>query len=132
MSAKAEDLLRQQYLVPRASVKKLKEMSRKEGVSTGELARRAIKAYTSGKVLTESEDESAARALLQDVHTQVRVSLKRIDAMLDEVRARERALSDGSFRAEVRRETQEWLRGHPKEADAIRKLFAPSDLKVAE
>ncbi len=132
MSAKAEDLLRQQYLVPRASVKKLKEMSRKEGVSTGELARRAIEAYTSGKVLSESEDERAARALLHDVHTQVRVSLKRIDAMLDEVRARERALSDGSFRALVRRETQEWLRSHPKEADAIGELFAPSEPKVRE
>lgn len=130
MSAKAEDLLRQQYLVPRASVKKLKEMSRKEGVSTGELARRAIEAYTSGKVLSESEDETAARALLQEVHAQVRVSLKRIDAMLDEVRVRERALSDGSFRAQVRRETQEWLRGHPEEADAIGKLFASSETPV--
>lgn len=132
MSAKAEDLLRQQYLVPRASVKKLKEMSRKEGVSAGELARRAIEAYTSGKVPSESEDESAARALLHDVHTQVRVSLKRIDAMLDEVRARERALSDGSFRAQVRRETEQWLRSHPKEADAIRTLFAPSELPAPE
>src|SRR5205814_9323065 len=42
MSAKAEDLLRQQYLVPRKSVKKLREMSRRQGVSAGELARRAI------------------------------------------------------------------------------------------
>ena len=132
MSAKAEDLLRQQYLVPRASVKKLKEMSRKEGVSAGELARRAIEAYTSGKVLPESEDESAARALLHGVHTQLRVSLKRIDAMLDEVRARERALSDGSFRAQVRRETQEWLRSHPKEADALGELFAPTEVQAPQ
>ncbi len=44
MSAKAEDLMRQQYLVPRKSVKKLREMSRREGVSAGELARRAIAA----------------------------------------------------------------------------------------
>jgi hypothetical protein len=127
MSAKAENLLRQQYLVPRESVRKLKQMSRKEGVSTGELARRAIEAYTSGKVLSESEDESAARAMLQDVHTQVRASLKRIDAMLAEVRARERTLSDGRFRTQVRRETQEWLRSHPKEAGAISELFAPPD-----
>lgn len=132
MSAKAEDLLRQQYLVPRASVKKLREMSRKEGVSTGELARRAIEAYTSGKVLSESEDESAARALLHEVHTQVRVSLKRIDATLDEVRARERPLNDGSFRAKVRRETEEWLRSHPKEADAIAALFAPGESEVPQ
>jgi hypothetical protein len=131
MSAKAERLLRQQYLVPRASVKKLKEMSRKEGVSTGELARRAIEAYTSGKVLSESEDETAARALLQEVHAQVRVSLKRIDAMLDEVRGRERALSDGSFRARVRRETEAWLKSHPHGADAIGELFAPVELEVS-
>ena len=133
MSVKAENLLRQQYLVPRESVRKLKAMSRKEGVSTGELARRAIEAYTSGNVLSETEDESAARALLRDVHTQVRGSLKRIDAMLDDVRARERALSDGTFRAQVRRETGEWLKKHPKEADAIGELFAGfSDQKVPE
>ena len=72
MSAKAEDLLRQQYLVPRKNVKKLREMSRREGVSAGELARRAIAAYTSGKVLTESEEEAAARALLEDVRSEER------------------------------------------------------------
>ena len=132
MSAKAEELLRQQYLVPRASVKKLKEMSRKEGVSTGELARRAIEAYTSGKVLTESEDETSARALLSEVHSQVRASLKRIDAMLDEVRTRERAFSDGSLRAQVRRETQQWLQGHPEEADAIAALLVPGDSKAPQ
>ena len=46
MSAKAQDLIRQQYLVPRKSVKKLREMSRREGVSVGKVARRAIGAYT--------------------------------------------------------------------------------------
>ena len=90
MSAKAEELMRQQYLVPRKSVKKLREMSRREGVSAGELARRAIEAYTSGKVLTESEEEAAARTLLEDIHGQVRAALKRIDASLAEIRGRER------------------------------------------
>jgi len=123
MAAKAEDLLRQQYLVPRRSVKKLKEMSRKEGVSAGELARRAIEAYTAGRVLSESEDEAAACALLAEIHAQVRESLTRIDAGLAEVRARERALADGSFRARVRRETQQWFRSHPQEAEAIAELF---------
>ena len=124
MSAKAEDLLRQQYLVPRRSVKKLREMSRREGVSAGELARRAIEAYTSGKVLNESEEEAAARALLEDIHTQVRAALKRIDASLTEVRVRERALDDGTFRAQVRKETQAWFEAHPREARAIAELFA--------
>ncbi|TLZ13318.1 MAG: ribbon-helix-helix protein, CopG family [Gammaproteobacteria bacterium] len=125
MSAKAEDLQRQQYLVPRKSVKKLREMSRRQGVSAGELARRAIAAYTSGQVLTESEEEAAARALLEDVHGQVRATLKRIDASLIEVRVRERALADGTFRAQVRKETQAWFEAHPHQARAIAELFAP-------
>src|SRR5438132_12304838 len=116
MAVKAEDLLRQQYLVPRKSVKKLREMSRREGVSAGELARRAIEAYTSGKVLTESEEEAAARALLEDIHGQVRATLKRIDASVIEVRARERAVADGTFRAHVRKAAQSWFEGHPRQA----------------
>ena len=125
MNAKAESLLRQQYLVPRRSVKKLQEMSRKEGVSTGELARRAIEAYTSGRVLSESEEETAARALLVEVHGTVRDALKRIDASLAEVRERERALAEGTLRAQVRKETMAWLRGHPEEAEAIASLLTP-------
>ena len=125
MNAKAETLLRQQYLVPRRSVKKLQEMSRKEGVSTGELARRAIEAYTSGRVLSESEEETAARALLVEVHSAVRDVLKRIDASLDEVRERERAFDEGAFRARVREETMAWLRGHPEESEAIVELLTP-------
>ena len=125
MNAKADPLLRQQYLVPRRSVKKLQEMSRKEGVSTGELARRAIEAYTSGRVISESEEETAARALLVEVHGAVRDALKRIDASLAEVRERERALEEGKFRAQVREETMAWLRGHPEEAEAIAGLLTP-------
>jgi hypothetical protein len=123
MSAEADELLRQQYLVSRKSVKKLREMSRREGVSAGELARRAIDAFISGKVLTESEEESAARALLKDIHGQVRASLKTMDTNLREVQARERALADGSFRAKVRQETQSWLEAHPHRAQAIADLF---------
>src|SRR5437588_11241286 len=94
MSAKAEDLQRQQCLVPRKSVKKLREMSRREGVSAGELARRAIDAYTSGNVFSEPEEEAASRAVLKDIHKQVRKVLTRIDASLSEIRASERALAD--------------------------------------
>jgi hypothetical protein len=125
MSTKAEDLMRQQYLVPRKSVKKLRDMSRREGVSAGELARRAIEAYTSGKVLTESEEDAAARSVLKDIHAQVRATLSRIDASLGEIRARERALADGSLRAQVVRETQAWFEAHPHEARGIAELFAP-------
>jgi hypothetical protein len=127
MSAKAEDLLRQQYLVPRKSVKKLREMSRREGVSAGELARRAIEAYISGRVLTESEEEAAARGLLEDIHDEMLATLKRIDADLSEVRARERAISDGALRATVRKETQAWFEAHPQRARAIAELLAPDE-----
>src|SRR5882757_4312993 len=92
--------MRQQYLVPRKSVKKLREMSRREGVSAGALVRRAIEAYTSGNILTEPEEEVASRAVLKDIHAQVRAALTRIDASLSEIRARERALTDGTFRAQ--------------------------------
>lgn len=125
MNAKAESLLRQQYLVPRRSVKRLREMSRKEGVSTGELARRAIEAYTSGRVLSEPEEESAARALLEEIHEAVRAVLKRIDASLTEVRERERDLDDGAFRARVREETLAWLRSHPQEAESLAEVLSP-------
>lgn len=125
MSAKAEDLMRQQYLVPRASVKKLREMSRREGVSAGELARRAIEAYTSGNIPTQSEEEAASRAVLKDIHAQVRATVKRIDASLFEIRARERALTDGTFRAQVVAETRAWVEAHPDEAQGIAELFAP-------
>jgi hypothetical protein len=124
MSAKAEDLMRQQYLVPRKSVKKLREMSRREGVSAGELARRAIEAYTSGKVLTETEEEVASRSVLKDIHAQVRSVLMRIDANLSEIRVREQALTDGTFRAQVVAETRAWFDAHP-EAQGIVDLFAP-------
>ena len=125
MSVKAEDLMRQQYLVPRKSVKKLREMSRREGVSAGELARRAIEAYTSGNVLTEPEEEAGSRAVLKDVHAQLRATLARIDVSLAEVRARERALADGSFRAQVVAETRAWFDANPEQAQGIMDLFAP-------
>jgi enamine deaminase RidA (YjgF/YER057c/UK114 family) len=125
MSAKAEDLMRQQYLVPRKSVKKLREMSRREGVSAGELARRAIEAYTSGNLLTEPEEEAASRVVLKDIHTQVRAVLTRIDAGLAEIRGSEQRLADGTFRAQVVAETKAWFDAHPDEARGIVEFFAP-------
>jgi len=125
MSVKAEDLMRQQYLVPRKSVNKLREMSRREGVSAGELARRAIEAYTSGNVITESEEEVASRAVLKDIHAQVRATLARIDASVAEIRASEQRLADGTFRAQVVADTRAWFDAHPEEAQGIAEFFAP-------
>ena len=76
-------------------------MSCKKGASTGELARRAIEAYTSGRVLSESEEESAARALLEEVHNTLADVLKRIDASLAEVRERERTLARAALPYQV-------------------------------
>jgi RecB family exonuclease len=125
MSAKAEDLMRQQYLVSRKSVKKLREMSRREGVSAGALVRRAIEAYTSGNILTGPKEEVASRAALKDIHSQVRATLTRIDATRSEIRARERALIDGTLRAQVVAETRAWFDARPEEARGIVELFAP-------
>jgi hypothetical protein len=125
MSVKTKDLMRQEYLVPRKTVKKLREMSRRRGISAGELVRRAIDAYTSGKILTEPEEEVASRAVLKDIHTQVRAAITLIDANLSEIRARERAVTDGSFRAQVIAETRAWFDAHPEEAQGIVELFAP-------
>jgi hypothetical protein len=125
MSAKAEDLMRQQYLVPRKNVKKLREMSRREGVSAGELARRAIEAYTSGNILTEPEEDAAFRAVLKDIHSQVRATLTRIDASLSEIQASERRLADGTFRAQVIAETKAWFEAHRDQAEGIVEFLAP-------
>jgi len=100
-------------------------MSRREGVSAGELARRAIEAYTSGNVIAEPEEEIASRGALKDIHRQVRTVLTRIDASLSEIRASERALADGAFRAQVVAETRAWFAAHPEEAQGIVEIFAP-------
>jgi hypothetical protein len=123
VSAKPEDLMRQQYLVPRKNVKKLREMSKREGVSAGELARRAIEAYTSGNVVSESDEEVALRAVLKDIHAQVRATLTRIDKSLAEIRASEQRLADGSVRAQVIAETKAWFEQHPDQARGIVELF---------
>ena len=40
-------------------------------------------------------------------------------------RASERALADGTFRAQVVAETRAWFDAHPEEAQGIVELFAP-------
>lgn len=61
-------------------------------------------------MLSESEEETAARALLEEVHNALRDVLKRIDTSLAEVRERERAFDQGAFRARIRDEAMAWLR----------------------
>jgi hypothetical protein len=58
----------------------------------------------------------------------VRGALTRIDAGLGEIQARERALADGTFRAQVVAETRAWFDAHPEEAQGIVEFFAPRTL----
>lgn len=125
MSTKPEELLRQQYLVPRRSVDKLRAMSRREGVSAGELARRAIEAYTAEGPAPQTEEEVAAEALLQEIHSKVRLTLRKMDENLQDIRKRESALADGSFQARTRTEIKAWLEAHPEDIEAAREVFFP-------
>jgi hypothetical protein len=67
----------------------------------------------------------ATKVLLEDIHSQVRATLKRIDMGLVEIHARERALASGAFRAAVRKETQAWFHANPDRAHDIAEFFAP-------
>jgi hypothetical protein len=67
----------------------------------------------------------ASRAVLKDIHAQVRAARARIDANLSEIRERGRARADGTFRARVVAETRAWFDAHPEEAQGIVELFTP-------
>ena len=123
MASKAEALLRQQYLVPQKSVRKLRELSRLRGVSAGELARRAIEAYLSGDAPQNPEDERAALSLLEEIHAKVAATLSRIEHLAETNRTREQALNDGSFRARIKAQITEALQGRSDEVAAIREIL---------
>lgn len=53
--------------------------------------------------------EVASRAVLKDIHAQVRATLARIDVSLSEIRASEQRLADGTFRAQMAAETRAWF-----------------------
>jgi hypothetical protein len=76
-------------------------------------------------VIAEPEEEMASHGVLKDIHTQVRTVLARIDASLSEIRANERALADGTFRAQVVTETRAWFVAHPEQAQGDRRVFTP-------
>jgi hypothetical protein len=131
MAVKAAELQRQQYLVPRSSIKRLKEMSRNEGVSVGELARRAIELFTSrdkGAEAPASPEAEAAMAVLRQAHAELRDGLKTWAQEEEVLSRRERALADGSFAAQVRQETIAWIETNPDHMRAIAKLFSAGAL----
>ena len=122
MDKTVDELVRQQYLVPRRSVAKLRQLSREQKVSATEIVRRAIEAYdpSSGD---RAAQEAAALDLLAEVHGQLRKALRRLDEDLTALQTRQRALEDGSLRDRARRDTESWLRRHPQALEAIAELL---------
>ena len=88
MSAKAEIFMRQQYLVPRKSVKKLREMSRREGVSRVSSRVGPLRPTRPGTFSPSPKKRWLRARCSETAHTQVRATLARIDASLSEIRAR--------------------------------------------
>jgi hypothetical protein len=130
MDKPVDELLRQQYLVPRRSVAKLRQLSRQHKVSVTEIVRRAIEAYdpSSGD---RAAQEAAALELLAEVHGQLRKSMRRIDSDMAALQSRQRALDDGSVREEARHQTEGWLRRNPQALDEFAELFAAGSPRSA-
>ena len=120
--ARADDLVRQQYLIPRKSVRKLREISQRENISVNEVVRRAIESYITRKLLMRS-DEAAAHALMKVIHNETSAALKRIDASFNKVRKYERACANDIVRAQARSEAKAWIEAHENEVGAIAELF---------
>jgi hypothetical protein len=123
MDKTVDELIRQQYLVPRRSVAKLRQLSKQQKVSATEIVRRAIDAYDplSGDRVAQ---EAAALDLLAEVHGELRKAMRRIDTDMAALRQRQQALGDGRVRDRARRETESWLRQHPRALAGFADLFA--------
>jgi hypothetical protein len=123
MDKTVDELIRQQYLVPRRSVAKLRQLSKQQKVSATEIVRRAIDAYDplSGDRVAQ---EAAALDLLAEVHGELRKAMRRIDTDMAALRQRQQALGDGRVRDRARRETESWLRQHPRALAGFAELFA--------
>jgi hypothetical protein len=130
MDKPVDELMRQQYLVPRRSVAKLRQLSRQHKVSVTEIVRRAIEAYDplSGD---RAAQEAAALELLAEVHGQMRKSIRRIDSDMTALQSRQRALDDGSVREQARQQTEVWLRRNPQALDGFAELFGAQPARGA-
>jgi hypothetical protein len=122
MEKSVDQLVRQQYLVPRRSVAKLRQLSKRQKVSATEIVRRAIEAYDPD---TESQaaQETAALGLLAEVHGQLRKAMRRIDSGLGALQARQRALEEGRISAAARKDAEQWLRNNPQAVEGLMELF---------
>jgi uncharacterized protein YhaN len=122
MERAVEQLVRQQYLVPRRSVAKLRQLSKLQKVSATEIVRRAIDAYDP-LADDRTAQEAAALELLAEVHEQLRKAIRNIDADMAALRLRQSALEDGSVRDRARRDTESWLRRNPRALAGFTQLF---------
>jgi hypothetical protein len=129
MDRSVDELVRQQYLVPRRSVAKLRQLSKSQKVSATEIVRRAIDAYDP-KSDDRSAQEAAALELLAEVHGALRKAMRRIDTDLAALRLRQRALDDGSVRAQARRDTEVWLKRNPQALAGFAELFGGARMKA--
>src|SRR5471032_3202844 len=128
MDRSVDELVRQQYLVPRRSVAKLRQLSKSQKVSATEIVRRAIDAYDP-KSDDRSAQEAAALELLAEVHGALRKAMRRIDTDMAALRLRQRALDDGRGRDQARRDTEVWLRRNPQALAGFAELFAGTRMK---
>ena len=122
MEKSVDQLVRQQYLVPRRSVVKLRQLSKSHRVSATEIVRRAIDAYDPQADEANSQ-QRAALELLSQVHGELRKVMRRIDADLTELHRRQRALEDGSVQQQARRDAENWLRRNPQALDDLAAWF---------
>jgi hypothetical protein len=122
MDKTADALVRQQYLVPRRSVAKLRQLSKLQKVSATEIVRRAIDAYDP-LADERTVQEAAALELLAQVHGELRKAIRRIDSDTAVLQQRQRALDDGSVREQAQRDTHSWLRRNPQALAGFAELF---------
>ena len=132
VTSKTNTLVRQQYLVPKRSVNRLREMSRSEGISVDALVNRAITTYTSGsEARSRPAEHRAAEALLAATLSHVEAAFIRMDALATEAHRRQSALGSPTLRTRVRQETKRLFASHPRLAQAITAALAPHPLRCA-
>jgi len=129
MDRTVDELVRQQYLVPRRSVAKLRQLSKSQKVSATEIVRRAIDAYDP-KSGDRTAQEAAALELLAEVHGALRKAMRRIDTDMAALRLRQRALDDGRVRDQARRDTEVWLKRNPQALAGFAELFGGAGARM--
>lgn len=119
-SKSAETLLRQQYLIPRSAVQKVKGIAREQRVSVAEIVRRAIEDYQPRSATMNEAEFLAFMDQLDQVTAETLMRLDRINSGLEKSRA---ARESGETRAQVRAEIEDWARKNPDLVDQFARYF---------